>query len=216
MVDRGSVVYFDQHLVSSGLPSCRAVAGCAVLRIRPNSAKMPSDAGANDAIIATLLRVRLCRKRNASNNEARATLRPCSGLPRSTSRGEASGWRSLARAADHDQPAPASRSEVRPPVGAFAVLAHCDGAGRCPRRIPEVLRRRHGWCAASARSDAPRRALAIKIYERIRDDYERESAAVRAQVGLVTPYTRVDAWDSGGPEGPRQRTDLLLGGRRGG
>ena len=37
---------------------------------------------------------------------------------------------------------------------------------------------------------AGRRADAVKLYERIVDDYEREAAAYRARVGLVTPYRR--------------------------
>ena len=38
-----------------------------------------------------------------------------------------------------------------------------------------------------------RRPEAIKLYERILDDYARESAAYRAQVGLVTPYRRAES-----------------------
>ena len=74
------------------------------------------------------------------------------------------------------------------PAGAaaeFAVLSETTSA-------PAWMRASSLLYLARAHDIAGRRAQAIKTYERILDDYERESAAFRAQVGLVTPYRRVE------------------------
>ena len=74
------------------------------------------------------------------------------------------------------------------PAGAaeeFAVLSETTSA-------PAWMRAASLLYLARAHDIAGRRPQAIKIYERILDDYQRESAAFRAQVGLVTPYRRVD------------------------
>lgn len=70
-------------------------------------------------------------------------------------------------------------------AGEFAPLSETKSA-------PSWMRAASLLYLARAHDLAGRRADAIKIYDRILDDYERESAAFRAQVGLVTPYRRVE------------------------
>ena len=77
------------------------------------------------------------------------------------------------------------RGDAQGAAGEFTVLSETKSA-------PAWMRAASLLHLARAHDIAGRRDQAVKIYERILDDYEREGAAFRAQVGLVTPYRRVE------------------------
>jgi tetratricopeptide (TPR) repeat protein len=76
-----------------------------------------------------------------------------------------------------------ARGDAAGAAGEFSALANLKSA-------PTWLRSQSLLYLGRCHDLAGRRAEAIKVYERVREDYEKESAAYRAQVGLVTPYKR--------------------------
>ena len=75
------------------------------------------------------------------------------------------------------------RGESEAAAGEFRALSSAKGA-------PAWIKAQSLLYLARAHDLAGRRTEAVKTYERIIDDYERESAAYRARVGMVTPYRR--------------------------
>ena len=75
------------------------------------------------------------------------------------------------------------RGDAAGAAGEFAALS-------AQKSAPAWLRSQALLYLGRSHDLAGRRAEAVKVYERVLDDYERESAAYRAQIGLVTPYKR--------------------------